>query len=147
MRSTVRDIMTSHVVSVTPDATVERMGALFDEGRFHHLLVMEHHKVVGVISDRDLLRHLSPWAGTMGESKSDAATLRKRAHQIMSRGVVCAEPQAPVLEAIQQMLRNRISCLPVIDEQRHCQGILTWRDVLRWTADRLIDEAEQRDAA
>ncbi|GAB4543742.1 MAG: CBS domain-containing protein [Phycisphaerales bacterium] len=145
MPSLVRDIMTRSVVTVNADATIDHMRRLFEEQGFHHLLVRESHRVVGVVSDRDLLRHLSPWAGTMGESKSDAATLRKRAHQIMSRGLVSVRSEQTVLEAIRAMLGASVSCLPVLDEHGRPDGIVTWRDILRWTADQL--ELEARDAA
>jgi hypothetical protein len=42
----------------------------------------------GVISDRDLLRALSPYVGTASENARDTATLRKRVHQIMPVGIV-----------------------------------------------------------
>ncbi len=59
----VQQVMTGHVVSVSMDDTLETVRNLFASHRFHHVVVMEDCKIVGVISDRDLLRHLSPFAG------------------------------------------------------------------------------------
>ena len=146
MDPSVATIMTASVVTVTSDTTVDRMRQLFDAEGFHHLIVCERGRVVGVVSDRDLLRHLSPWAGTMGETRSDAATLKKRAHQVMSRGLVSTTPGQSISEAIALMLDARVSCLPVLDEKGGCAGIVTWRDILSWTAGRLEDE-RPRDAA
>lgn len=147
MHSTVSDIMTHDVVTVGPDTTVDRMRHLFDAEGFHHLVVVEKQCPLGVVSDRDLLRHLSPWAGTMGSTRSDEATLRKRAHQVMSRTLVSLSKDAPVLEAIRTMLGERVSCLPILDEHEKCVGIVTWRDVLRWTAERIEESDARRDAA
>ncbi len=149
MHATVSDIMTAPVFTVTPEATLESMRRHFEAEGFHHLLVVERGKVLGVVSDRDLLRNLSPWAGTMGASRSDDATLRKRAHQVMSRSLISIAPDARVIEAIRTMLGSRVSCLPVLDEHGGCRGIVTWRDVLRWTSERLSEEANgaERDAA
>jgi acetoin utilization protein AcuB len=151
MHHPVHQIMTRQVVTVDSEATIESMRLLFERAGFHHLLVVEGGRVVGVVSDRDLLRHLSPWAGTLGESRSDAATLRKKAHQVMSRNIVSVGPDASIEEAVRAMLDARVSCVPVLDDERRHKGILTWRDILRWLAEHLeaSDDADTatRDAA
>lgn len=137
MDRNVRDIMTTSVVTVSPEATLDAMRKLFAHEGFHHLVVVESGCVLGVLSDRDLLRHLSPWAGTMGETKSDRATLRKKAHQVMTRELVTATPDEPVIEAIKRLLLASVSCLPVVDADGNCIGIVTWRDLLRISAEHL----------
>ena len=52
---------------------------------FRHLLVLEEGELVGVISDRDLFRAISPYLGSEAEMSRDTETLTKRAHQIMTR--------------------------------------------------------------
>jgi acetoin utilization protein AcuB len=125
-------LMTRHIVTVAMDDTLRRVRELFDGHQFHHLLVVEGRKLVGVISDRDFLHNISPFVGhDFSERPQDLATLNKRAHQIMSRKLVSARPQTTVVEAIQLILENHISCLPIIDEKGHPIGIVTWRDLLR----------------
>lgn len=58
---TVGDPMTRHIVSVSMDDPLQRVRAAFEAYGFHHLLVIENERLVGVISDRDLLRNLSPF--------------------------------------------------------------------------------------
>lgn len=130
--TTIESIMTRHVVQVPMDTTLGRIRELFDHHRFHHVIVTEHAKPVGVISDRDILKNLSPYVGTFGESPRDTATLNKKAHQIMSRGLVSTALETPVAEACADMLEHNVSCLPVIGERGTCVGIVTWRDLLRW---------------
>ena len=125
-------IMSPQVVTVAMDDGVRVVRQLFEQHRFHHLLVVEGRRLVGVISDRDLLRHVSPFVGhDLAERTQDLATLNKRAHQIMSRTPVAARPETTVGEAIALILQHRISCLPVVDEQSHPVGIVTWRDLLK----------------
>ena len=95
--------------------------------------------LVGVISDRDLLQYLSPFIDTPVESRRDALTLQKRAHQIMSRDLVTLTPSSSIVDAIRLFNQNTLSCLPVVDEHKHVLGIVTWRDVLRY-AERLVDQ-------
>ena len=92
-------IMSKRVVTVSPDDSLGVVRRLFDEHRFHHLIVVENGVARGVISHRDLLKHLSPFVGTLSEAKRDAWTLEKRVHQIMSRGIVWAEPETPITDA------------------------------------------------
>jgi len=132
---TLRQIMTPHVITVSMDDSLRAVRQLFDEHRFHHLLVVEGRKLIGVISDRDLFRHLSPFLGhDLSERSQDLATLNQRAHQIMTRKPISASPDTTVQEAIATILEHRISCLPVVDENSHPVGIITWRDILKTLA-------------
>ncbi len=82
---TVETIMSPKIVTVEMDETLERIREIFEQHRFHHLLVISGHRLMGVISDRDLLKSISPFVDTLSETSRDSATLQKRAHQIMSR--------------------------------------------------------------
>ncbi|HQW91146.1 MAG TPA: CBS domain-containing protein, partial [Nitrospira sp.] len=82
---TVRAIMSTRAVTVTMDDSLARARELFNEHHFHHLLVVQGPTLLGIISDRDLLKAVSPHIGTLSETDRDRATLNKRAHQIMSR--------------------------------------------------------------
>lgn len=143
----VAEIMSRRVVTVSPDDTLAVVRRLFEGHRFHHLIVADKGVARGVISHRDLLKHLSPFVGTLSEARKDTWTLEKRVHQVMSRSIVWAEPATPITEAALMMAANRISCLPVLDEQGRPVGIVTARDLCRWIADRLHPELRGRDAA
>jgi acetoin utilization protein AcuB len=131
MTTTVQNIMSTRVVSVEHDDRLGVIKDIFDAMKFHHLLVVEKGKLQGVISDRDLLRALSPFIGTLAETARDSNTLDKRAHQIMSRKPVTLTGEASLATAIDVFLTRGISCLPIVDEHNHPVGIVTWRDVLR----------------
>ena|SRR5580692_8619726 len=126
------EIMTRRVVTVEFDDSLATVKEVFDSLRFHHVLVIGSDKqLCGVISDRDLLRALSPYVGTPTETTRDAATLKKRAHQIMTRSPITLRPDASVTDAIQLMLDHRVSCIPVVDAEFRAVGIVSWRDILR----------------
>ena len=74
----VENIMSRQVVSVGMDDTLKEIREIFEHVRFHHILVVDNERLVGVISDRDLLKAVSPYANTQSEHPRDAATLRKR---------------------------------------------------------------------
>ena len=55
-KSLVREIMSTRVVCVRPDQTVQECMALMSDKRARHLPVLDHKKVVGVISIGDLVK-------------------------------------------------------------------------------------------
>ncbi len=127
----VGEVMTSRVVTVEMDDSLEIIRDIFCKVKFHHLLVVDNEKLVGVISDRDVLKALSPYVGTMSETTRDRATLEKRAHQIMAHYPITIRKYCSIEEATQLMLRRGVSCLPVTNPERHIEGIVTWRDLFR----------------
>lgn len=139
--STIHAAMTRSVVTVGMDDSLQAVRALFKEHTFHHLVVVEQGKAVGVLSERDLLKHVSPFIDQMSERKQDTWTLNKRVHQIMNRDLVWADENTTVYEACLMMAANSISCLPVLDERSRPVGIVTARDLLRWLADQLEPDA------
>lgn len=126
------DVMTTTVVTVSMDDNLRQIRQIFDRYRFHHVVVVENDKAVGIISDRDVLKHLSPFIGKLSERAQDVDCLNRRAHQIMTRRLTYASPDTPIADALTLMIQNDISCLPVVDGTGKCIGIVTSRDMLRW---------------
>jgi acetoin utilization protein AcuB len=143
----VGDAMTAGIVTVAMDDSLEAVRAMFKQHRFHHLIVADHGKAVGVLSERDLLKHISPFLDHMSERSQDTWTLKKRVHQIMARDLVWASPDTSIHDASLMMAANRISCLPVLDDRGRAIGIITARDILRWLADQLDPDAAALDDA
>ena len=85
----------------------------------------------GIISDRDILRETSPFLETPSENRRDVSTLNKVAHQIMTRKLISVKKTTKVREAIDILLQNKISCLPVLDPLKNLEGIVTWRDLIK----------------
>ena len=127
----VSEIMSKNVVSVEMDDMLSEVKAIFENTRFHHLLVIENSKLMGIISDRDLLKAISPNVGTPAASKSDEASLNKRVHQIMSRNPITLSADATVEDAIEVFNQNQVSCIPIVSREQEALGILSWRDILK----------------
>ena len=127
----INSIMTKEVVSVSMDHTLKTVYEIFEKNRFHHLIVIEEDELRGVISDRDLLRALSPFLNTLAEQDRDLSILKKKAHQIMSRNPVTIDKEASLEEAVEVLLQKNISCLPVLSSDGRIEGIVTWKDLLK----------------
>ena len=126
----IKEIMTTRVATVSMDDRLGVIKAIFEQAHFRHLLVLEDDVLVGVISDRDLLRALSPYLDTDAEMNRDTETLNRRAHQIMSREPITISPERSLQEAASIMLEQHVSCLPVL-ENGALVGIVSWKDLLR----------------
>ncbi|MFT4811225.1 MAG: acetoin utilization protein AcuB [Paraglaciecola sp.] len=124
-------IMSKPVVTVTLDTTLRMVKQIFENAKFHHLLVVEKGKLYGVLSDRDLLKSISPFIGTLQETAHDKFTLNKKVHQIMSRKPITLTPSADVYMAISVFNQHNISCIPIVNEKDAPIGIISWRDILR----------------
>jgi len=128
-------ITKTRLATVEMDDKLRVVKNIFDSMGFHHLLVVGDDKTLrGVVSDRDLLRALSPYVGTAAETTRDIASLNKRVHQIMSRQPITLKADGTVDDAIALLLDHRISCVPIVDDQFRPVGIVSWRDILRASA-------------
>lgn len=127
----VEKLMTRHLVTVELDDTLRTVQEIFSHAKFHHLLVVEEGRLYGVLSDRDLLKAISPRIATASETEKDRATLNKKVHQIMTRKPVVVKPQDSIHDAIELINKHSVACLPVVDAENRPVGILTWRDIFR----------------
>jgi CBS domain-containing protein len=114
---TVGDLMTHHVHTVTPDDRLDDMHALMRMTGTRHLPVMAGDKLVGVVSDRDVMLAWAQGPDT-------------RAAAIMTRQARCVAPDTPARDAAFHMLHDKIGCLPVLDSASKLVGIVTESDFL-----------------
>ncbi|NQZ28689.1 MAG: CBS domain-containing protein [Colwellia sp.] len=127
----IKSLMSTNVVTVKLDDPISKVKEIFEALGFHHLLVVEDKKLFGIISDRDLLKAISPKVDTAAATTQDLATLNKRAHQIMTSKPLCLKEESSVREAINLFNENKISCIPVVNENNNPVGIVSWRDIMR----------------
>ena len=127
----IESIMTTGIVTIKMDDTLRVARAIFTRTKFHHLLVVEDEVLYGVLSDRDLLKSISPNIDTVSETVKDDATLNKKVHQIMTRKPVTLNAGAGVEDVVEVFNTHLVSCIPVVDDGNHPVGIVSWRDVLK----------------
>jgi acetoin utilization protein AcuB len=124
-------IMSRNVEAVGPDMSLMEIQDVLRKRGFRHLLVVEDDKLVGVISDRDVLRVISPFLDTLSEEPRDVKTLMRPAREVMRSDPVSVSPDTPIKEAAQMLLKHTISCLPITRDGNKIEGIVTSKDLLR----------------
>jgi acetoin utilization protein AcuB len=125
-------LMSKKLITLPMDSPLSKAKEVFKKRNIHHLLILDDDgSLTGIITDRDLYKHLSPTIGTSQETPRDTALMQKKLHQIMARSPVTSQAHQSLNEAALLFHDNHISCLPVVDKQNKPIGIITWRDILK----------------
>lgn len=128
----IKNIMNTDLLTLSMDSPLSKAKELFESNNVHHLIITDDDGLLaGVMTDRDLYKHLSPTVGTSQETHRDTALMQKKLHQIMARNLVTTQAQKSLSNAVVLLYDNHISCLPVVDKQNKPIGIITWRDLLK----------------
>lgn len=117
----VEQYMTTHLFTVHEDELIDLVAFLMDRKQIRHVLVEDdEHRLTGIVSYRSLLRIIA---------QEEPGARDRPVRDIMERNPVTARPDTPTLEAIELMRTHRVSCLPVIKEDR-LVGIVSERDFM-----------------
>ncbi len=114
----VRDVMSCPVISVSPQATVLEAGKIVDEKQVKRLPVVDGSKLVGIVSQTDLIRVLTSYG------------MWRDVSEIMTKNVATVQRGATAAEAAAVMAEKRISGIVVMQAGK-IVGIMTERDLLK----------------
>lgn len=128
---TVADVMTRGVTTLDRNDSLEVAHDLMALARIRHLPVVEDGRVVGVVSERDVLRRALASSLGYGEKARKALLRSVLVKEVMSEPAVTIAPEAGLEQAIQTLLERKIGCLPVVSAGA-LVGVLTESDVLAW---------------
>ena len=123
---TLREIMSERPATVGPQTSMYEALSLMDALPCRHLPVVEDGRVVGIVSERDLLHR--------------DVGLSAPVSSCMTGQILYLDAGRPVSEAIGVMLEFRVSSIPVTDGT-HLVGIVTTTDLLRYLAEILAATA------
>ncbi|WP_339871000.1 CBS domain-containing protein [uncultured Brevundimonas sp.] len=120
------------VYSIAPDFTLSRACAELEHKRVGALIVCDGDKVVGVLSERDVVRAVA---------RDGQACLLRPVADYMTREVVFAEPGETVAILMGRMTDRRIRHLPVLKDGR-LSGVISIGDVVKCQIAEATSEAE-----
>ncbi len=115
------DILTKNPLTAELTTPLDVIRKIFDEKTISHIPVLKDSKiVVGMISDRDILKV---------QSLSTFQFLK--AMDLMNTILILAHDETPVAQIAKVMVQEKISCMPIINNNNQLVGILTKTDILK----------------
>ncbi len=135
MPYTVRNYMSTGLITVLPGNSLKTANDLMQDHWIHHLpVVSEHMEVLGILSQRDVLRSsVSTFADIDIETKNQIDS-GIPVSEIMVRDLVTISPETSLQEAGAMLMEKRIGCLLVTEHSR-LVGIITKSDFLKMVMD------------
>ena len=127
--------MTKHPVSVTSNATIGEVDRLMKKNNFHRMLVIDGGKLVGYLSDRDIMRVTPSPATSLSKFEIRSLLDKLSVKDIMQTKVITVNENATIEEAALIMYQNKVGGLPVISEVGAVVGIITATDILKTFVD------------
>ncbi len=120
MNEPISSIMTTDLISVGPNDSLDRVRAIFLSKRIHHVPVVEGNKLLGLMTTYDLFR-LERSSGLQDVTAKDAMTTR----------LATLEPQQKIGVAAEVFLENLFHAIPIVKDG-NLMGIITTFDLLKY---------------
>ena len=130
MNHQLKDVMSRDVMVISPDMTIGEAAKKMRDGDFGMMPVGENDRMVGAISDRDIV------VRAVAEGKG----LDTKVREIMSEGICWAFDDDTVEHAAKLMSERQVRRLPVINRDKRLVGIVALGDFA-------VDSAELKPAA
>lgn len=123
--TTLMSAMNSPVIAVSEEAELPEVANLMVINDLRRLVVVdEGRNIIGIITQTDIIKNLN----------ADSFVSFRKMEQIMKRKIVSMRKEDSLLRAVELMAQNRISCVPVVEDNRPA-GIITERDITRAIAE------------
>ena len=122
---------TGAVISARPNDAVRAVVDLLAQNRIGAVPVLEGDAVVGIFSERDIVRLLSSYG---------PEALDRSIDEVMTKSPVTCDANMAVIGALSQMTQKRIRHLPVVDGSR-LVGFVSIGDLVKYRIDKIEAEA------
>jgi len=127
----VKEIMMSSPVTLKPEDTLDLANDLISLGRIRHIPVVEDGRLVGLLSERDLIGAAA--ARIFGlKQKSKSALLKSvLIKDVMKKKIITVASDTKIGDAARLMADKKIGCVPVMNDGT-LVGLVTTTDILRY---------------
>ena len=140
----VAEIMRIHFVTLAPGDRLDLADDVMKLGRIRHMPVLDGDRLIGVVSQRDLLAASLSKALDFDPKERRVFLKSVAVDEAMTRDPVTVSPDTGAGEAARLLVRRKIGCLPVVDAKGVVVGLVTETDLLRAAYDLEEPEGEAR---
>ncbi len=123
--------MSKPVITVDKNDSMKEATRLFKENNIRILPVMDRENLVGVVTDRDLKRASASDATSLEIHELLYLLTQIKIKEVMTQNPITVTPDFSVEETAQLLLKNKISAVPVVDENGRVVGIITQTDLFK----------------
>ena len=124
--------MTQAVITITPDRSMMKASKLMKDNNIHRLPVVDENGVlVGIITDHDVKEASPSKATTLDMHELYYLLSEIKAKDIMTKAVITVRKGDTIEKAAAIMMEKNIGGLPVVDDNRKVEGIITDKDVFK----------------
>ena len=127
--------MTKNPMTVTADTKVDEVDHLMKKHNFRRLPVVDDGKLVGFLSDSDLMRVAPSPATTLSRYEINSLLAKICVRDIMKKDVVSVNVDATIEEAALIMYKNKIGGMPVVSNMGAVVGVITETDIFKTFVD------------
>jgi len=145
----VKDVMSKNVITISPDDSISDATEKMAKNNISGLIVVEGEKVVGVISESDILKVFKSEVPEIETSTSPTLSIflilekgvkiisemrkigKLKVKDLMSKKVFYVKPEDTILEAARIMSKKDVRRLPVIDKNGKLVGVISRTDILK----------------
>jgi len=128
---TVREIMMGSPVTLKPDDTLDLANDVISLGRIRHIPVVEDGRLVGLITERDLIGAAAGHIFGLKQKSKSALLKSVLIKEVMKKRIVTVEPDLPIKDAAHLMADKKVGCAPVVNTGV-LVGLVTTTDILRY---------------
>jgi len=123
--------MSQPAIAVSPTTPAAAAMKLIRDKHIRRLPVVEDGSLVGIVSERDLLRAMPSPATLLSVWEIPELLERILVRDLMTRDVITVTPETPIEVAARLMVDHKIGGLPVEEPGGHLVGVITETDIFR----------------
>jgi CBS domain-containing protein len=127
----VREIMMGSPVTLKPEDTLDLANDVIALGRIRHIPVVDDGRLVGIITERDLIGAAASQIFGLKQKNKSALLKSVLIKEVMKKRVVTAAPETPIKDVAHLMAEKKIGCVPVVSAGA-VVGLVTTTDILRY---------------
>jgi CBS domain-containing membrane protein len=129
--SLVKEIMMGNPVTLKPGDTLDLANDIISLGRIRHIPVVEDDRLVGLLSERDLIGAAATEIFGLKQKRKSALLKTVLIKDVMKKKVITIKSNTPIKDAAHLMADKKIGCVAVT-ESGTLVGLLTTTDILRY---------------
>lgn len=134
MNRPVSEIMTKKLITVIPSDSLTLVNEIFEQHNIHHILVVRHLELVGIISKTDFYKAIHGArleSAEVAAAENEAILSKFKAEDLMTKHISKIGPNEKIGTAAEIFLENYFHAIPIVNDDAELVGIVSNYDILK----------------